>query len=73
MFPSTTVIAGFVVDATTVPLTPLDEAIDTLVTEPVAAVPDVGAQDALIELLAHDDVPNVEPVIWDTLITDAVI
>jgi hypothetical protein len=46
--PNEIVIPGAVEEFATVPLTPFDGVTDTDVTEPVADVPDVGAQDALI-------------------------
>lgn len=66
-------IAGVVVAFETVPLTPFDVATDTEVTEPVADVPDVGAQDALTANPDQLDVPNTLPVICGLLTNEAVI
>jgi hypothetical protein len=52
------------------PVIPLIEVTETVVTEPVAGVPCVGAHEALI---AHEDVPNNDAVICDALIIELVI
>lgn len=70
IFPRVIVIDGVVVEFATVPDTPFEVATDTFVTDPVAEVADVGAQEALTE---YDEVPNRLPVICDPLIIDALI
>jgi hypothetical protein len=59
MFPNVSVIEGAVVAFATTPLTPFAVVTLTDVTDPVAAVPEVGAHEALT---AQDAVPNTLPV-----------
>jgi hypothetical protein len=70
IFPNDSVIFGEVVELVTEPIIPLKVETLTDVTDPVAAVPDVGAHEALTE---NDAVPNKLPVSCDPLIIEAVI